>query len=50
MLNTLQLLTWKYLRLRRPAPWQRGTSVPNLRRFWDEMGARARNHSLEEAE
>jgi hypothetical protein len=50
MLNRLQLQAWKYLRFRRRAPWQRGVSVPNLRRFWDDMASRARNHSLKESE
>jgi hypothetical protein len=37
------------LRFRRRARWQRKTTVANLRRFWDEMGARARNRDLKEA-
>ncbi|MGY1528005.1 NACHT domain-containing protein [Streptomyces sp. MN3] len=49
MLNKLQFQAWRSLRFRRRAPWQRGASVANLRRFWNEMGARARNRSLKKA-
>ncbi|MEU6534323.1 ATP-binding protein [Streptomyces sp. NPDC047000] len=48
MLDKLQFQAWRSLRFRRRPPWQRKTSVPNLRRFWDEMGARARNRSLKD--
>ncbi|MFD8224528.1 NACHT domain-containing protein [Streptomyces massasporeus] len=49
MLKRFQFQAWRSLRFRRRAHWQRRTSVANLRRFWDEMGARARNHDLKEA-
>lgn len=49
MLNTLQLQAWRFLRFRRRTAWQRSVSVANLRSFWDEMGARARNYSLKES-
>ncbi|WP_158102510.1 NACHT domain-containing protein [Streptomyces africanus] len=49
MLKRFQFQAWRSLRFRRRARWQRRTSVANLRRFWDEMGARARNHDLKEA-
>ncbi|MFJ4696461.1 NACHT domain-containing protein [Streptomyces sp. NPDC088766] len=49
MLKRMQFQAWRSLRFRRRAPWQRRTTVANLRRFWDEMGARARNLSLKEA-
>ncbi|MGW5624529.1 NACHT domain-containing protein [Streptomyces olivaceus] len=49
MLNRPQFQAWRSLRFRRRAPWQRGATVANLRRFWDEMGARARNRSLKRA-
>ncbi|WP_104814595.1 hypothetical protein [Kitasatospora sp. MMS16-BH015] len=34
---------WLHLRLRRKARWQRRTPVAELRRFWDQMGRRARD-------
>ncbi|KES07825.1 hypothetical protein BU52_07835 [Streptomyces toyocaensis] len=49
MLKKAQFQAWRWLRFHRRAPWQRKTSVANLRRFWDEMGARARNRALKEA-
>ncbi|MEU4484116.1 NACHT domain-containing protein [Streptomyces purpurascens] len=49
MLKRFQFQAWRSLRFRRRARWQRRASVANLRRFWDEMGARARNHDLKEA-
>ncbi|MET7378793.1 ATP-binding protein [Streptomyces sp. NPDC005526] len=49
MLNTAQFQAWRSLRFRRRARWQRKTPVANLRRFWDEMAARARNRSLKDA-
>lgn len=49
MLKRFQFQAWRSLRFRRRARWQRKTTVANLRRFWDEMGARARNRDLKEA-
>ncbi|MFC3349372.1 NACHT domain-containing protein [Streptomyces echinoruber] len=49
LLSPLQFQAWRFLRFRRRARWQRKVPVKNLLRFWDEMGARARNHSLKEA-
>ncbi|MFF7652088.1 NACHT domain-containing protein [Streptomyces sp. NPDC007983] len=48
LLNFVQLRSWLYLRFRRRAAWQRGTSVPDLRRFWDQMGGRARDRARDE--
>lgn len=49
MLNRQQFQAWRFLRFRRRAPWQGRVSVANLRRFWDDMGARARDQSVVEA-
>ncbi|MEU3089524.1 NACHT domain-containing protein [Streptomyces massasporeus] len=49
MLKRFQFQAWRSLRFRRRARWQRRTTVANLRRFWAEMGARARNRDLKEA-
>ncbi|MFE1252031.1 NACHT domain-containing protein [Streptomyces sp. NPDC058735] len=49
MLKRLQFQAWRSLRFRRRGRWQRRTTVANLRRFWDDMGARARNRDLKEA-
>ncbi|MFJ7181838.1 hypothetical protein ACIQXA_37035 [Streptomyces massasporeus] len=49
MLKRFQFQAWRSLRFRRRARRQRRTTVANLRRFWDEMGARARNRDLKEA-
>lgn len=49
MLNTLQLQAWVHLRFRRRGRWQRRVSVASLRRFWDDMGDRARNQSVRDA-
>ncbi len=48
-LNGLQPQAWRFFKFRRRAPWQRHVPVANLRRFWDEMGARARDRTPEEA-
>jgi hypothetical protein len=43
MLRAWQPRSWLYLRFRRESPWQRKVPVTGLRRFWDEMGKRARD-------
>lgn len=43
LLKAWQPRSWLYLRLRREAPWQRAVPVAGMRRFWDEMGERARD-------
>ena len=43
MLKTWQPQSWLYLHFRREAPWQRHVPVTGMRRFWDEMGERARD-------
>ncbi|MEU5209262.1 NACHT domain-containing protein [Streptomyces sp. NPDC020742] len=35
--------SWLGLQFRRKAPWQRKVPVAGMRRFWDEMGQRARD-------
>jgi NACHT domain len=49
MLRAWQPRSWFYLRFRRESPWQRKVPVAGMRRFWDEMGERARDVSREEA-
>jgi hypothetical protein len=49
MLRAWQPRSWLYLRFRRESPWQRKVPVAGLRRFWDEMGERARDVNREEA-
>ncbi|WP_421108160.1 NACHT domain-containing protein [Streptomyces sp. NEAU-S77] len=48
LLNFVQLHAWLYLRFRRRAAWQRKAAVPDLRRFWDQMGGRARDRTRDE--
>jgi hypothetical protein len=43
LLKAWQPRSWLYLRLRREARWQRAVPVAGMRRFWDEMGERARD-------
>lgn len=43
LLKAWQPRSWMYLRLRREARWQRAVPVAGMRRFWDEMGERARD-------
>ena len=43
MLKAWQPQSWLYLHFRREAPWQRHVPVTGMRRFWDEMGERARD-------
>jgi NACHT domain len=47
MLRAWQPRSWLYLRFRRKSPWQRKVPVAGLRRFWDEMGERARDVNRE---
>jgi hypothetical protein len=47
ILRAWQPRSWLYLRFRRESPWQRKVPVAGLRRFWDEMGERARDVSRE---
>jgi hypothetical protein len=49
MLNRMQFQAWRFLRFRRRAPWQRDVSVASLRKFWNDMGDRARNADVREA-
>jgi hypothetical protein len=49
MLRAWQRRSWLYLRFRRESPWQRKVPVAGMRRFWDEMGERARDVSREDA-
>jgi hypothetical protein len=49
MLRAWQPRSWLYLRFRRESPWQRKVPVAGLRRFWDEMGERARDVNREGA-
>ncbi|MET8677196.1 NACHT domain-containing protein [Streptomyces sp. NPDC004647] len=49
LLKPWQPRAWLYLRFRREAWWQRGVHVSRMRRFWDEMGRRARDDSHEVA-
>jgi len=49
MLRAWQPRSWFYLRFRRESHWQRKVPVTGLRRFWDEMGERARDVSREGA-
>ena len=49
MLRAWQPRAWLYLRFRRESSWQRKVPVAGLRRFWDEMGERARDVSREGA-
>jgi predicted ATPase len=49
MLRAWQPRSWRYLRFRRESVWQRKVPVAGMRRFWDEMGERARDVSREEA-
>lgn len=48
LLKAWQPRSWLYLRLRREARWQRDVPVAGLRRFWDEMGERARDVNPQE--
>ncbi len=48
MLRAWQPRSWLYLRFRRESPWHRKVPVAGMRRFWDEMGERARDVSREE--
>jgi len=50
MLRASQPRSWLYLRFRRESPWQRKVPVAGMRRFWDEMGERARDVSREDAD
>ncbi len=43
LLKAWQPRSWRYLRLRREARWQRNVPVAGMRRFWDQMGERARD-------
>ncbi|MBT2385302.1 NACHT domain-containing protein [Streptomyces sp. ISL-11] len=43
LLRAWQPRTWLFLRFRREAPWQRRVPVAGMRRFWDQMGDRARD-------
>ncbi|MFI9240453.1 NACHT domain-containing protein [Streptomyces sp. NPDC053079] len=43
LLRTWRPRDWLFLRFRREAPWQRKVPVAGLRRFWDQMGDRARD-------
>ena len=49
MLKAWQPRSWLYLRLRREARWQRSVPVAGMRRFWDEMGERARDVNPQES-
>ncbi|MEU4847934.1 NACHT domain-containing protein [Streptomyces gilvosporeus] len=42
--------TWLGLRFRREAPWQHKVPVAGMRRFWDQMGQRARDVNPDEAD
>ncbi|GHG49981.1 NACHT domain-containing protein [Streptomyces glebosus] len=42
--------TWLGLRFRREAPWQHKVPVAGMRRFWDQMGERARDVNPDEAD
>ncbi|MET9648274.1 NACHT domain-containing protein [Streptomyces syringium] len=48
LLRAWQPRSWLFLRFRREAPWQRKVPVAGLRRFWDEMGDRARDVNPED--
>lgn len=48
LLNFVQLHAWLHMRFRRRAAWQRKVPVPDLRRFWDQMGGRARDRARDE--
>lgn len=43
MLDKWRPKAWLYLHFRREAPWQHRVPVTGMRRFWDEMGERARD-------
>lgn len=43
LLRRWQPRMWLGLRFRREAPWQRKVPVAGMRRFWDQMGQRARD-------
>jgi NACHT domain len=49
MLRAWQPRSWRYLRFRRESPWQHKVPVAGMRRFWDEMGERARDVSREDS-
>ena len=49
VLRAWQPRSWLYLRFRRESVWQRKVPVAGMRRFWDEMGERARDVSREDA-
>jgi hypothetical protein len=48
LLMSLRWRDWCYLRFRREARWQRGVPVANMRRFWADMGDRARDAGRDE--
>lgn len=49
LLRRWQPYSWLQLRFRRKARWQRRTPIAELRRFWDQMGSRARDMPPESA-
>ncbi|GAA0670358.1 hypothetical protein GCM10010193_23050 [Kitasatospora atroaurantiaca] len=48
LLGRWQPRAWSQLRFRRKARWQRKTSAMELRQFWGQMGARARDMPRQE--